>query len=607
MESRKLNLRTVMVVAGAAAFSTRDVWEGYVQGLSQLGLEVLPYPTFSMRNVLSAEMVGNDIIGKSLDVRNAIDAVIFTDGLFFRLERRWIIETLSHRGVLTALIATEDPYEPLLIEDNAYTVRFTNELSCVDNGAIYLPTATCFPPNLTGSKQDKDIIFIGTVFPDRWPLLRQLGLYCEDHAIRFDICGHFLVDTHEFDNSNYVLIRPGTVQSSEKWREYASAKIVLNIFRDGGPNAISANPRIYEVAALGKATLVTDDSRKEVKKIFEDSLYYFTNFQSLAEQINLALSNEYNREKRVLDAQQIALDGHLYKHRASVLAEVLDNFSGTNVNRSSGRFPAEENTYWIFGSGRSGSTWLLELLGSLPEVAVWHEPYFGALLQHLEDHPSERERPQAFFNESYRREWLTNLKGLFLNVAKSRFNGVSVNSKLVVKEVNAPELAPYVCDMFPSASYILLIRDPFDVLDSQLDMQRVGAWNEEFGRELKLPYKEKVKHTAQHIEKSFRLSMAGFDKIHENKRLQLRYEELLQRPSETLERCAKFLGAAVSQAEISLSIESHSFNKHQQTGQSQFRRFGKAGIWRESETFDDEVHQIAENLLGDLRAELGYE
>ncbi len=34
---------------------------------------------------------------------------------------------------------------------------------------------------------------------------------------------------------------------------------------------------------------------------------------------------------------------------------------------------------WIFGTGRSGTTWLSSMLGELPDVATWREPLVGHL------------------------------------------------------------------------------------------------------------------------------------------------------------------------------------------------------------------------------------
>src|SRR4051812_17436449 len=38
-----------------------------------------------------------------------------------------------------------------------------------------------------------------------------------------------------------------------------------------------------------------------------------------------------------------------------------------------------ENVVWIFGAGRTGSTWLSQMMGELEGYTVWFEPWVGAL------------------------------------------------------------------------------------------------------------------------------------------------------------------------------------------------------------------------------------
>jgi hypothetical protein len=52
-----------------------------------------------------------------------------------------------------------------------------------------------------------------------------------------------------------------------------------------------------------------------------------------------------------------------------------------------------ENIVWIFGAGRTGSTWLSQMMGELEGHEVWFEPWVGALFDpyHLrfeQGHPS---------------------------------------------------------------------------------------------------------------------------------------------------------------------------------------------------------------------------
>ncbi len=42
-----------------------------------------------------------------------------------------------------------------------------------------------------------------------------------------------------------------------------------------------------------------------------------------------------------------------------------------------------ENVVWVFGSGRTGSSWLTFMMGALPDHTRWNEPLIGYLFGHL--------------------------------------------------------------------------------------------------------------------------------------------------------------------------------------------------------------------------------
>lgn len=309
---------TIMLVADAAPFSTRDVWEGYLEGLTEAGANVLPYPTFSILELLSPNLLGSDLIGKAMDIRNGVNAVVFISGMYFRETRSWVVESLTRRGMPTVLIATDDPYEDIGMRD-CYSTRFTNEMSCANGQAAYLPTATLFPPSLDDDPWVRDLVFVGTVFEDRWEWIRQIAMYCELNEHRFDIFGHFPTMRDGLQDLDYVRVIPGTVSAEQKWSLYSQSKLVLNIFRDAGEKRPqSASPRVYEVAGLGRPALISN-RRDEVEQVFGDAIYLFDDIESFGEVFEEAIESDAERQQKVRQAQEVVLQGHLYQHRASTL------------------------------------------------------------------------------------------------------------------------------------------------------------------------------------------------------------------------------------------------------------------------------------------------
>lgn len=68
-------------------------------------------------------------------------------------------------------------------------------------------------------------------------------------------------------------------------------------------------------------------------------------------------------------------------------------------------FPAE-NVVWIFGSARTGSTWLSLMMKDLPRHVRWSEPYVGAILARVPDFDRGagrlRERKETIFGLAHR-------------------------------------------------------------------------------------------------------------------------------------------------------------------------------------------------------------
>lgn len=592
----------ILLVAGSANFSTRDVWDGYRLALEAAGVRVVPYPTFSFLKVLSTDAVCNDIIGTALDVANQFDAVVFVDGLYFRGAKGRVPQSIRRGGLPTILIATDDPYETIPHVESLYDYRFTNEIRCATEGAIYLPTATLpLPPPPPQVQPRYDVSFLGTVFEDRLPLLLEIAEFCEREQRRFLVAGKFLKNAEPFHKYVCTELRPRTIDTLEKWEIYAQSRVTLNLFRQSRTAADSPGPRNFEVTAFGQAALLTGPRRAEVTRLWGDAVYHFDDAASCLDALRGALADEPGRSERVARAREITTQSQLYEHRA---AELIGHVRAGEQQRVQRGVP-EDRIGWIIGCGRTGSTWLAEMLGDLPLVRKWHEPYFGRLLKHVHDRPDEQDRHSSFFARRHQRVWLNGLRSLFFEMVRDRYPQFGRHG-LIVKEVNTPEVYRWLQVLFPTSPLIWLVRDPFDVLDSYLDLQKPGSWNQRFGDGGSPLAPENVRRTAEHIRYSTLEAMYAYDAAPLERRLRLSYEELLEEPARWLQAIGDLIRVPISDADAAAAVEQERFDKHQQTGTLQFRRKGKSGVWRESENFTPEVRQIAEAELSVLRGRLGY-
>src|ERR687885_683851 len=82
-----------------------------------------------------------------------------------------------------------------------------------------------------------------------------------------------------------------------------------------------------------------------------------------------------------------------------------------------------ENIIWVFGSGRTGSSWLTFMMGALPDHTRWNEPLIGYLFGHLYyERAWHRQDTKTFIlGDDYEEFWLSSIRGLLLEGAVARF------------------------------------------------------------------------------------------------------------------------------------------------------------------------------------------
>jgi hypothetical protein len=289
----------------------------------------------------------------------------------------------------------------------------------------------------------------------------------------------------------------------------------------------------------------------------------------------------------------------------------------------------EERLAWIFGSSRSGSTWLLRMLSDFERVVPVDDPHLGhhlgvwrpiPLAWAAAEQPPEKlttllelkaNEPGYFFAERYRDSWCEPLRGLIC----SRFEAQGEGSYgldhgrapvYVVKEPGS-HAAPMLVDLFPASKVIFLLRDGRDVVDSWLDGYRDGSWAIPGGafpvsEEGRIPL---IRWLAAVWVVRSRAVQQAFEALPPENRLLVRYETLREQTAETLRAVCQTLGLdAEHAAEVA---ERHCFERvpRRERGPRREVRAASPGAWREN--LSPTEREALQEALGPALGEFGYE
>jgi hypothetical protein len=274
------------------------------------------------------------------------------------------------------------------------------------------------------------------------------------------------------------------------------------------------------------------------------------------------------------------------------------------------RARAEKRLVWIFGSPRSGSTWLLNLLAHDPAVTKVDEPGVGIHLgvavgavvglpvsSRVVDH--RRDAGDYFFAERHRDLWEGPLRELLL----SRFAGFD-GRWLAIKEPHGSDAADMILSALPRSRMIFLLRDGRDVVDSELAAVSEGGWGlRALGGHPPISDRtDYLRRRAETWRQRISIVKSAFDSHPPSQRMLVRYEDLLGRPVESTARIAEWL--ELDKDRLEEGVARLSFHRVENRGPREFARAASPGMWREN--LSDGEQAVLEEMLGETLAELGY-
>jgi Sulfotransferase family len=278
-----------------------------------------------------------------------------------------------------------------------------------------------------------------------------------------------------------------------------------------------------------------------------------------------------------------------------------------DLGRSARRSPTSagvkpENIVWIFGAGRTGSSWLSQMMGELKGHTVWFEPWVGALFDPYHLRLEDRKGKHFILAPQYKKTWLRSIRTFVLDGVDARFpEAAGASNYLVIKEPGGSVGASLLMEALPESKMILLVRDPRDVVASWIDAHREGGWKDGRRKERNRPLVPVDRRARKYLQNVGEAKKA-YDS-HEGRKALVKYEELRADTLGAMRRIYSELGIEVNEEELARAVEKHSWENipEKDKGEGKFYRKATPGSW--SEDLTPEQVKTVENITAPLLEE----
>jgi hypothetical protein len=299
----------------------------------------------------------------------------------------------------------------------------------------------------------------------------------------------------------------------------------------------------------------------------------------------------------------------LENHRVRELARNARAFIERNMPLKSPDGIKPANLVWIFGAGRTGSTWLARMMEEMEGQTVWFEPWVGAFFD-PGNVQLDRGGKHFILAPRYKQVWLKSIRNFVLDGANARFPRLAEKDYLVIKEPGGSGGAKLLMEALPQGRIVLLVRDPRDVVSSWMDAFKEGSWQDERKGGGRKQTAERQVEYAKKVARRYLRNVGEAKKAYEEHagyKTLVKYEDLRSDTMGAMKRMYSELGIPVNEQELARVVEKHSWDSipEESKGEGKFYRKASPGGWRQDLTPEQvkAVERITAPLLEELYSE----
>jgi spore maturation protein CgeB len=327
----------VLLVSDYEHYATRNVFLDYLAAFQKCGIDVQSFDMAEYTRLIKDEAMYYRLYSRIMLRGYGITHVLFITGTNVPVD---IIESIS-TDIKVGVIGTDDPHSSKAVMErfaSRLDYYFTNErkMHQYDERFHYIPIASSSTiPNNISDNHLSDVCFVGSVYPNRIPMLETITKWCIKNGKKPLFVGP------QRDVPADSIIKPVSreiiVDNQEAMRYYAGARVSVNLDRDvywssatnTGVNdtlfdvgiPYSTNPRTYEIP-LNRSIQLFINPRQEAVDTFDDSIFV-TDDKNIEETLQRIFDSPKS-ETEAMKAKAFEIAQHnTYENRANRIIKIL--------------------------------------------------------------------------------------------------------------------------------------------------------------------------------------------------------------------------------------------------------------------------------------------